>query len=668
VRAVFVDRQGRLWAGTHGGGLNRFDASSGRFLHFRHDPADPRSLSHDQLRSITQDRSGALWISTFGGGLDRLDPGGRSFQHHRHDPADAATISNDFIRLAVEAGDGMLWVGTQGGGLNRLDPTSGDFSHYRHDPNDPASLSNDHVFAIHEAADGSLWIGTFGGGLNHLDPASGRFRHFRADDGLASDSTYALLEDDQGRLWISTTRGLSRFDPVSESFFNYEARDGLQSNEFNGGAAYRSASGEMYFGGINGYNAFYPDEIGLNPVLPTVVITDLQLFNRSLRVGESWNGRVLLERPITYTEGVELEYRDNVLTLEFAALHFSAPSRNRYAYTMEGFADDWIPVTADRRYATFTGLAPGDYVFRVKGANADGVWNEQGAALGITVTPPFWGTWWFRLAALVAVAAVAWVALRDRTHRVRMKTQLLAARDAQMAIMPQSDPVVEGFEVSGVCIPAHEVGGDFFDYLWLEGPPRRLCVAVGDVAGKAMRAAMTAVMTDGMIVSRVGRNGSPEEIMSSVNRSLYAKLGERMFAALCLVAVDPSSGQLELANAGLCEPLLKGAEGARYLDSPGPRFPLGVFAGTTYQSRALAMAGSDAVLLYSDGVPEARNPEGDLFGYEALRELVAGLDTASLSAEQIRDAVVREVRRFAVGAPQSDDVAVVVIRRQPEAR
>jgi len=353
-------------------------------------------------------------VGTFGGGLDRLDEVTGRFIHHRHDPEDPTSISSDFIRLVYEDRGGVLWVGTQGGGLNRLDPETGEFTQYRHDPDDPSSISNDHVFAIHEDREGAFWVGTIGGGLNRFDQKTGVFRRYMPADGLASDLVYAMLEDDQGRLWISTTRGLSRFDPRTETFRNYDVRDGLQSNEFNGGSAYRSPSGEMFFGGIAGFNAFFPAEIGLNTKVPNVVITDLQLFNQSIGVGEVVRGRVLLERPITHTAEIELSYRDNVITLEFAALHHSAPGKNRYEYSMEGFSDDWIPVGADRRIATFTGLTPGDYVFRVRGSNSDGVWNTEGASIKIRVTPPFWATWWFRLIAILAAAGLDLVVPVDR--------------------------------------------------------------------------------------------------------------------------------------------------------------------------------------------------------------------------------------------------------------
>ena len=238
------------------------------------------------------------------------------------------------------------------------------------------------------------------------------------------------------------------------------------------------------------------------------------------------DGRVPLERPITYSDEIELSYRDNVFTLEFAALHYSAPGKNSYLYRMAGFSDAWIAVGADRRFATFTGLAAGEYLFSVRGANSDGVWNDHGASLRIIVTPPFWATWWFRLLAAGLLAALALVVIQSRMRGVRMKTELVAAHDAQMAIMPQTTPRSPGFDISGVCVPAHEVGGDFFDYFWLEGEPRRLGVVVGDVAGKAMSAAMNAVMSDGMVFSRARQAGSVEEIMCSLNRSIHDKVGD----------------------------------------------------------------------------------------------------------------------------------------------
>jgi serine phosphatase RsbU (regulator of sigma subunit) len=590
-----------------------------------------------------------------------LDPTIGIFTHHRHDSGDQTSLSHDFIRLAFEDSRGVLWVGTQGGGLNRLDPGSSEFNHYRHDPDDPTSISTDHVFAIHEDRAGVMWFGTFGGGINRLDLSTGRFTRYREADGLAGDSVYAMLEDDQGMLWVSTTKGLSRFDPVTGSFRNFDVHDGLQSNEFNGGSAYKNARGEMFFGGINGFNAFFPSEIGINTVVPNVVVTDIQLFNHSIGVGDEVGGRVLLSRPITFTDHIELSHRDNVLTFEFAALHYASPRKNLYAYRMEGFSDDWVSVSADRRFATFTDLRPGDYLFSVRGANSDGVWNPVDTSIALTVRPPFWATWWFRLAALAGLAGLAAAVAQSHLRGVRMKTQLVAAHDAQMAIMPQAAPEVPGIDIAGAWIPAYGVGGDFFDYFWLEGDPRRLCIVVADVAGKGMRAAMNAVMSDGMVFSRARQAGSVEEIMDSLNRSLFHKVERRMFTALCLVVLDPDTRSLTFANAGLCEPLRLSKGNAGYLASPGSRLPLGVMQDARYESMSVDLSEGDIVILFTDGVPEARNRNGALYGYDAPLEVLARLDPGGLTADDIVRALIDDVESFCNGAEQSDDMAIVAL-------
>ncbi len=665
VRVVFEDRSGGLWIGTNGGGLDRLDRIDGkpwRFAHHRHDPSDPASLGHDEIRTIYEDRAGELWIGTYGGGLDRWDrPTGR-FVHHRHREGDPGSLGSDFVRSVYEDSQGNFWVGTHGGGLNRLDRATGRFTAYRNDPADPASLSNDYVMAVGEDRSGALWVATFGGGLNRFDRQAGTFRRFTETDGLASDSLYGFLEDERGLLWISSTRGLSCFDPRSLGIHNYDARDGLQSNEFNGGSFFRSAKGELFFGGIGGFNAFFPAEIGANPRVPPVVITDVQLFNRSVRVGEARRRGPLLTRPIEATEEIELSWKENVVTFEFAALHFAAPEKNRYAYRLEGFDDAWISARADRRSATFTGLAPGRYVFQVKGANPDGVWNEAGASLRITVLPPFWATWWFRIAGTLGAGGLAFLAVRRRVANVRLAAELGAAHDAQMALLPRSDPVFEGFEISGVCLPASEVGGDFFDAFPVDGDDAELRLVVGDVSGKGTRAAMAAAMSSGMVHAR-SAGGSPlSEVLTSVNRSISHKIERRMFTAMCLASIDRRTRTLTFANAGLCEPVLRSGGTASFLPSPPPAFPLGSFPETAYASATVRLAAGDVVVFTTDGVAEAFDREGAQYGYDALLSFVRGLETGRLSAAGIRDALIAEVRRFSAGSRLRDDVTVLVVK------
>jgi serine phosphatase RsbU (regulator of sigma subunit) len=351
-----------------------------------------------------------------------------------------------------------------------------------------------------------------------------------------------------------------------------------------------------------------------------------------------------------------------VLTLEFAALHFAAPERNRYRFRLEGFGDEWIDARAERRAATFTRLAPGDYVFRVQAANPDGAWNLEGARLAIRVLPPFWGTWWFR--GLVGAAALALLAAVWTRHAraIGLRAELAAAHAAQMGIMPPADPELAGFEISGACLPAAEVGGDFFDYVWLEGTTPALAVVVGDVSGKGMRAAMAAAVSSGIVHARVHASSTLAEAMTRVNASIHRKVERPMFTALCVGALEPARRELVLVNAGLCPPVLVRGGRAELLESADPALPLGALRSVEYRSRTVALAPGDLLVFYTDGVPEARDRAGAQFGYESLAEWLSGQGPGELTARQLKEALLAEVARFSSGSRQHDDIAVVVVR------
>jgi DNA-binding NtrC family response regulator/ligand-binding sensor domain-containing protein len=421
VRVVFKDNRGTMWLATHGGGLNRFDPRTGRFQAYRHNPADPTSLSHDELRSVFEDSRGNLWIGTHGGGLDKFNRQTGRFQHYLHNPDNPNSICNNYIRVMHEDKKGYLWIGTQGGGLNRFDPRTDEFILYKNNPQDSTGLSNDFVFAIIENTDGTFWLGTYGGGLNRFDPATGTCQRFTQSDGLASNSVYALVKDDEGMIWISTTNGISKFNPYNATFTNYNVDDGLQSTEFNGGSCFKSKSGEIFFGGINGFNAFYPENIHENEFKPPIVITAFRKFNEL----------VDLKTPLADLKEIKLSHKDYVFSFEFAALDFTAPERNCYAYKMEGLDKDWLYTDASKRFASYTTLPPGKYTFRVKGSNNDNVWNEEGASIRIVIAPPFWRTPVFRVAVLLLLMLLLYLAYVWRMRTIRQKRLELEARVEQ---------------------------------------------------------------------------------------------------------------------------------------------------------------------------------------------------------------------------------------------
>lgn len=410
VRAIYEDSRGFLWVGTFHGGLNRYDRRHHRFIHYRHDADDPQSIGADQVRAIHEDPEGFIWLGTYGGGLSRLDPSTGKCINYRHNAMDSTTISDDRIYDIQEDCRGDLWIATFEGGVNRFDPATGIFKRYQHDPYDVNSLSENRVFSIYyDAADSNIiWFCTSGGGLNKYDIENDLFVHYTEAAGLPNNVVYGILSDDKGFYWLSTNKGISKFFPESETFTNYDVMDGLQSNEFNAGAFYRGVDGRMYFGGINGFNSFHPDEVFVNLNVPPIVITSFKIFDEEM---------IRKFGPMDFAKRVDLNYSDSFISFEFSALDYANLKKNQYAYKLTGFHDDWIRC-GTRRFVNFTNLDPGRYQFYVKGSNSDGIWNEQGTYINLFVHPPFWREWWFYLMILALLILSAFSLHRQRIRRI----------------------------------------------------------------------------------------------------------------------------------------------------------------------------------------------------------------------------------------------------------
>ena len=414
-------------------GLNRLDPGARTFVHYRHNPQDHGSLSSDAVRFLLEGHNGELWVATLGGGLDRYDRATNRFTHYRHDARNPSSLGADRVYSLCQDRAGSLWVATWGSGLDRLDPSTGRFFHLRHTSTDSSSLGDNNVLSIMEDRAGNLWVGTRGGGLCKLKPEDrdkGTFTVYSEKKGLPNNQIYAVLEDEAGSLWLSHNHGLSRFDPLTGKAKTFSLSNGLQSLEFMGNSRFKSPSGEMFFGGINGLNAFFPGQIKDNPYPPPVAITDLQVFDRHVPIGPGPDGRTILERSIVLNPPIRLSYKDTMITLEFAALHYAAPENNQYAYILEGFDKNWNAV-GDRRLATYTNLPPGRYVFRVKASNNDGLWNNEGASLSIVITPPYWRTFWFQLLAILAVLGTLAGAVGRRVRNQAQNRRQLEAKVAE---------------------------------------------------------------------------------------------------------------------------------------------------------------------------------------------------------------------------------------------
>jgi signal transduction histidine kinase/ligand-binding sensor domain-containing protein/DNA-binding response OmpR family regulator len=430
VTATQEDPDGTLWFGTFRGGLNRFDPKTGHFKAYRFDPNDPSSLSDDIIRSLFRDSQGVLWVGGWNSGLNRFDRTTGTFQRFSHDPGDPTSLGGGSVADIYEDRANKLWIATQSGGLNRFDPTTGTFRRFKYDPQNLASLANDDVRVLYEDRSGGFWVGT-AGGLCLFDRTTETFTVYTEKEGLPNNTIEGILEDDTGNLWISTNNGLSRFNPQSKIFRNYDVLDGLQSNEFHVFTAFCKSqrTGELYFGGINGFNVFDPSQVTDNPIKPPIVLTDFRLFGESVRVG----GDSVLQKTINATDRLVLLHNQNSLSFEFAALSFVVPAKNQYRYTLEGFDSDWRRVGSNERLAVYTGLPAGEYVFRVQGSNEDGVWNEEGAVIAITITPPWWQTRWFRSAVGLALLGLVFGA-----YRLRVRSLQQHSRELEMQVVERT--------------------------------------------------------------------------------------------------------------------------------------------------------------------------------------------------------------------------------------
>ncbi len=412
VMALAVAPDGGLWAGTRAGGLSRYDGATDRWKTYRHDPDDPQSLPFDGVTSLLFDSAGSLWVGTYGGGLGRFLPELDGFENFRRDPSVATSLCSDRILALYQGRQGGIWLGTHWDGLCHLDPVSGTFVQFHHDPDDATSLSSDSAWSLSEDAAGNLWVGTADAGLSvwrHGDRQRGlvRFQRISVADGLPSNVVYGILSEPSGRVWASGSRGLASVDLETDVIRRFGIGDGLQSNEFNHGAQFRASDGRLIFGGVSGFNAFYPRNIQGNSYAPPVALTRFLRHNQptSLDSLRDTNGLVTFDST------------DRLITFEYAALDFTDPKGIEYRHRLDGFDDEWVGDNK-RRAATYTNLSPGDYLFRVVATNKDGIESEAEFQVPFRVLPPIWATWWAQTGYVLAALLAGLIFYRAYARRV----------------------------------------------------------------------------------------------------------------------------------------------------------------------------------------------------------------------------------------------------------
>jgi len=401
VTATCQDKDGSLWIGTYGQGLYNYNMKNHQMIHYTHNPEDPTSISSHFIVCMLIDYQGTLWIGThdgeiFKGGLNKFNKQTKTFTRFLHEPDNPLSLSYNGVNCIYEQSPDILWVGTFRGGLNRFDKKKKTFKSYINTKGVKSSLSHNCVTSVCMDRNQELWVGTLHG-LNKMDKEKGNFKQFFESDGLHSNTVYSILNGEDSQLWISTNTGISKLSLHNFTFVNFTTADGLYNGEYNMGTYYKSAEGELFFGGINGVDYIHPEDIKNDPKPPKLVITGLNVYNKLITATNS----PYLKRSIMETTKIVLPHTANHLSIAFTALNYSFSDKYQYSYRLQGSDREWITKDAGYRFVSYTNLEPGIYTFKIKASNQNGIWNNEGAKLEIRIASPFWLTWWFQTGLII---------------------------------------------------------------------------------------------------------------------------------------------------------------------------------------------------------------------------------------------------------------------------
>jgi len=727
IWSILEDSEGYLWVGTDSEGLNKINRTTGQVTRYKYDPNDSNSLSHNSIRGLLEDKDGAIWIGSIGGldkfdkntgrftrykqpgmpfkleghdfvyamlqdskgimwigmqgGLIKYNPETQAVKQFNHSPDDPLGITGSLILTLYESNNGTIWIGSWEDGLLKYNPETDAFTRYRHDEENPGSISSNTVLSIAEDYNGRMWIGT-AAGLNKFDQYNETFVRFTEQNSdLPTNSINGILLADNGNIWLSSHNGLSRLNPETETFHNYGIERGLQSREFNGGAYHKTADGELLFGGINGLNAFYPEDIKDNPIPPKVTLTSLKIWNKPI----SFSDHTQFNEHISMARSITLDHNENDLTFDYVGLHYEAPKYNSYAYLLEGFDEGWRVVDS-RRSAMYTNLPPGAYTFRVRAANSDGVWNNEGTALALTIRPPWWRTYWAYLFYFLTLAAGIAVVDRVQRQRVigkerersriremqlqaqaaeaqatalrveneRQTRELEEARHLQLSMLPRTTPNHPLVDIATSMETATEVGGDYYDFH--ENNEGILTIAIGDATGHGANAG-TMVTATKALFNALADESDPAEMLTKASLALRGMGFRKLFMAMALLRLRGHT--LELAGAGMPPAILYRAATGEIETLPLKGIPLGgPLIG--YEKQETTLQIGDTLMLMSDGFPELFRKDGNMLGYKESVEIFR--QVAEKSPQEIIDHFEKTGEEWLDGNSPDDDITFVVLK------
>jgi len=628
IEHLFKDSQGQIWFRTSGG-LILYDGEQTRYFPFQE--VMPASFYEDYLA----DRQGNMWIGTTKG-LAKYD--GKSFSRFARDEG----LPEGHVHKIYQDSSGVLWLALarndtkQAGILAAVGAARYDGKSFRLLTTQDGLVSN-HVHGFFEEKKEALWFLTDKGASRYDGKG---FANFSVSNGLAGSFARIIVSAENKNLWIGTNSGLSKYNGRFVS--SLSVRDGLLDNGILDLAV--DKNNHLWIRTLKGVQRYIENKIS-----PQIDLADLSIGVKSY----------LVDRKLT------LAHHANNLLFSYRGISLAPGAEKlQYVYKLVGHDTTWFGPVKEK-HALYHNLSPGAYKFVVKAISPDLHESEISAEISFVILPPFWKTWWFITVSSLSTLWLGYVVYRRRVNakleKARIVNELKAAHDMQMGLMPKSDPTIPGFDVSGICKPAEEVGGDYFDYIWLDAEKTKFGIAMVDVSGKAMKGAMTAVMTSGMIYSEIGNNQSPRAILQKINRPMYLKTDRQVFTAMSFAVIDTQDKTLTFSNAGQAYPALRRNGEIQYLKVEGMHFPLGIQEEVKYGEITIQLQSGDLMIFYTAGVPEAMNEQNELFDFERLETTIRNLPVPLRAAEVI-ETLLKAVSQFSGAARQHDDMTVVALR------
>jgi ligand-binding sensor domain-containing protein/serine phosphatase RsbU (regulator of sigma subunit) len=735
IRSIFVDSKNTLWIGTFEGGVNIMVDGEEQFVKFK-----DKELGTENVWEIFEDSKKQIWLGT-SNGLYCYNPEKNDLKRYKFDKKNSESISNDIVRCAFEDSKGNLWIGTESG-LNRFEYSSGTFTRFLHDSKNKNTISNNTIWTITET-ENTLWVGTDNGlnkisldnsgnpltfkayfpeqdnkntisnrsvrsfwkdkngyiwigtsnGLNKFDPKRETFMRFNEEDGMANSYIYGVLGDEKGNLWLSTNHGISKFELINSKFRNYDKPDGLQNNEFNTGAYFKAENGELFFGGPDGFNRFFPDSLSENKIAPLVAITSIKVF------GEEYNKG---NYPVDIKE-ITLKHDQNVISFEFSALDFTLPEKNLYSYKLVGFDKDWIKPGMNR-FVSYTNLDPGEYTFMVKATNNDGTWNENGIKIKLTIVPPFWKTLWFQIAVVLGLIIFAYSFFKARINRLRktqakLELQVAAktrelreekelvdeqnkliekkntsitssiryAKRIQESILPIKEKLNDLIPESFIFFkPKDIVSGDFY---WFTNYKGTILIAAADCTGHGVPGAFMSLIGNSLLNDIVKSQGiiDPLEILKRMHEGLVTALkkGEQesdtvdgMDITLCVI--NQKNKTFEVSSSGRSLLLIRNGQIKKMKVG---KYPLGLVTKKqiVFEKETLELTPGDTFYLYTDGYcDQFGGADDDKYLDSNFEALLLKIQNQNM-AEQAKT-IETEIETWRGKNPQIDDMLVIGIR------